>query len=347
MLSPRSECYLIEVGHTYFTRNGEKGFKRNDYIPYRAIYNYCNENHWTGAFRSAYSYNTCNADTAKLYGDFYLDFDSEDNIELAVQDCIKALHYLNVVMLIKPENVQIFFSGCKGVHVVVPAEYFGIEPTPHLNEIYKYIASNIKRILKNQTLDLIIYDKKRLFRIPNTVHEKTGLYKVQISYDQLTNCSVDDLKAYAVKPKEIIRPEPIASNKEAKRIYNRMVEEFLVEKEEQIKKNSSKRKGVLKFMPPCIKYILDNGAQKGQRNITISCLVVYFKNTGLSLDETLEQIKDWNSSISYPIGTSELIKTVKSMYNTDKNFGCSTLESVSECDPAICKLHKKEKRKDK
>lgn len=340
---PNKECYLIEVGYSFKLPDGERSFARNEYIPYRAISNFCDSRRYYGAYRSTYRYDSYEPDTANLYGDYYLDFDSEEDFDLAREDAIKAIKYLEVVMRIMPENIKIFFSGCKGVHLIIPAEHFAIEPNHYLNEIFKYMSQCIRNLLKNKTLDLRVYDKKRLFRIPNTIHEKTGLYKTQLTYRELTECTIEEIKKKAKFPGELWEPEIVSSNKEAKRIYERMVIEFLEVKEDREKKNKIGGNRTLNFMPPCIKYLLENGAQKGQRNISISCLVVYFKNTGMSLEGVIEEIKQWNGKNTSSVGTSELTKTVNSMYHTDKNFGCSTLESVSVCEPSLCKLYKKEK----
>jgi hypothetical protein len=41
------------------------------------------------------------------------------------------------------------------------------------------------------TLDSSLYDENQILRIPNTKHEKSGLYKIQLSVGQLTGLDIN------------------------------------------------------------------------------------------------------------------------------------------------------------
>ena len=71
------------------------------------------------------------------------------------------------------------------------------------NCIYKYIANFAKGFTPNKTVDTQIYDNKRLFRIPNTRHEKSGLYKIPITLNELQTLSIDQIREMAVKQRVI------------------------------------------------------------------------------------------------------------------------------------------------
>ena len=112
----------------------------------------------------------------------------------------------------------------------------------------------------------------------------------------------------------------------------------MFDKESKKDKRSHK---TITFIPPCIQNILDNGAQEGERNITIACLAGFYKSYGKSLNETIDAITDWNSRNIAPTGQNELNKTVRSIFNGDKLFGCSTLKLLSVCQENNCRLSKK------
>ena len=104
--------------------------------------------------------------------------------------------------------VQIYFSGSKGFHILVEPEVFGIEPRQNLNEQYKTIASELNKQTIYKTIDVRIYDRRRLFRFPNSINAKTGLYKVPIRQKDLRGITIEKIQEYASEPREIEWMEP-------------------------------------------------------------------------------------------------------------------------------------------
>ena len=81
---------------------------------------------------------------------------------------------------VEENKLQIFFSGNKGFHLIIPAELFGIKPSKNLNKIYRKMAKSFCEKIQNKTLDLGIYDRRRLLRIPNSINSKANLYKIPL-----------------------------------------------------------------------------------------------------------------------------------------------------------------------
>lgn len=333
---------IAEVGFGY-ERNNQYMFTRNRYIPYGAINQFINERNQYSCFCSAFRYNTTDIDNSLMYGDMYFDFDDVNDFEHVRKDAIVVLNMIEVVFLVKKEWLKIYFSGNKGLHIILPAEILGVIPSAELNCIYKYIANLAKGFTPNKTVDTQIYDNKRLFRIPNTKHEKSGLYKIPITLNELQTLSIDQIREMAVNQRVI--EYPIYSElPTANRAYQKIIEEYLRNKEQENKNKNKRYKKTFNFIPPCIQAILENGAQEGERNITIACLAGFYKSYGKTLDETIDLISDWNDNNIKPTGTNELIKTVKSIFNSEKQFGCATLQSLSVCD-TTCKVFIKKEEK--
>ena len=333
------ECFLIEVGHGFKTKQGEKGFSRGNYIPYRAISAFIAKNNSYSVFSSAYRYSNKQIDKSDLFGDLYLDFDDADNFENVRKDALTALSYLKIVYHIEESQVQIYFSGNKGIHIIVPAKLFGIEPMPLLNGVFKTIAISIRSFTPNKTIDTQIYDNKRMFRIPNTIHEKSNLYKIPLTPDELRTISHTDIQTMATQPRQLSFQKAIETNHIAEQQFKKAIEEFYTLDKEA--KKDKKYKAKFNFTPPCIQYILTNGALEGQRNISIACLTGFYKSSGKSLNETIELISDWNDNNIKPTGEQEMKKTIRSIFNGEKMFGCSTLKLISVCNESQCKLTKK------
>ena len=335
-------CKIVEVGFGY-ERNNQHMFTRNRYIPYGTINQFTDARNKYSTFCSAFRYNTTDIDNSLMYGDMYFDFDDINDFEHVRKDAIVVLNMIEVIFLVKKEWLKIYFSGNKGIHIILPAEIIGVTPSAELNCIYKYIANLAKGFTPNKTVDTQIYDNKRLFRIPNTKHEKSGLYKIPITLNELQTLPIQQIRQMAVNQRTI--QYPIYSElPTANRAYQKIIDEYLRNKQQEERNKGKRFKKTFNFVPPCIQHILENGAQEGERNITIACLAGFYKSYGKTLDETIELISDWNDNNIKPTGTNELIKTIKSIFNSEKQFGCATLQSLSICNNT-CKVYIKKEEK--
>ena len=85
------------------------------------------------------------------------------------------------------ESIQIYFSGAKGFHVGVPILVFGesASASEDFASTCKAVACEIAR-LAGVEIDVKVYDRVRLFRCPNTKHSKTELFKIPVSFRELT-----------------------------------------------------------------------------------------------------------------------------------------------------------------
>lgn len=329
-------CNIIEVGFSYESNN-KNLFSRNNFIPFSDINQFVASRNMCGTYRSAYRYSTTDIDNALMYGDMYFDFDDINNFETVRKDAITVLNTIEVTFLIDKKVVQIYYSGYKGIHLILSAKTLGVQPCDNLNEIYKYIAMNTSKFTKFGTIDTQIYDNRRLFRIPNTINEKSGLYKIPLTYEELETLSIEDIKEMASTPRVIKKPEyyciPTAYN-----MYQKYIQEY--ERYMKTEKNGDKKhKKKFDFIPPCVQHILDNGAVEGVRNMSIACLAGFYSVYGCTLNETLDNIKTWNSKNSKPTGERELTATVKSIFNGEKQYGCNTFSQISVCDKE-CKVYK-------
>jgi hypothetical protein len=95
---------------------------------------------------------------------------------------------------------RFYFSGAKGFSVEIPSSLFGgFEPSVHLPRFFKQAAG---LILREIPYDSAVYDRLRLWRIPNSQHGKTGLFKVQLSADEVLTLTIDEIRALASKPRD-------------------------------------------------------------------------------------------------------------------------------------------------
>ena len=135
---------------------------------------------------------------APALGYYVLDFDSSEDMELAKADCLTAIEKLDL----EPGTYKAFFSGGKGFHLYIRQEFFNLPPSEHTAKQFERIVSQIGKDLNLSTLDDGIYQANRKFRIPNSRHPKTGLYKVELTYDQL-KLPIAEIVTLAKAPREL------------------------------------------------------------------------------------------------------------------------------------------------
>jgi hypothetical protein len=112
------------------------------------------------------------------------DFDDAQNPARAVAE---AAHFVRVWEKdygFPPEALRIYFSGMKGISIEIPSELFeGFEPSPDIADWLRHLAT--KMTPGATTLDTKIYEKLRLWRVPNTRHGGSGLYKIPLTAKEL------------------------------------------------------------------------------------------------------------------------------------------------------------------
>lgn len=329
-------CNIIEVGFSYESNN-KSLFSRNNFISFSDINQFVASRNMRGTYRSAFRYSSTDIDNALMYGDLYFDLDDVNNFETVRKDAITVLNTIEVTFLIDKKLVQIYYSGYKGIHLILSAKTLGIQPCDNLNEIYKYIALNASKFTPFKTIDTQIYDNRRLFRIPNTINEKSGLYKIPLTYEELETLPIEKIKEMATTPRVMKKPEyyciPTAYN-----MFQKYIQEYERYVKTEERGSKKKHKKTFDFIPPCVQHILDNGAVEGTRNMSIACLAGFYSSYGCTLNETLDNIKTWNSKNSKPTGERELTATVKSIFNGEKQYGCKTFSQISMCSKE-CKVY--------
>jgi putative DNA primase/helicase len=129
-------------------------------------------------------------------GYYVFDFDSSSDVELARLDCLTTIQKLGL----ESGTYKIFFSGSKGFHLYVRQEFFPLTPSQTVAKDFERIALEIAKAHSLGTLDDSIYQANRKMRIPNSRHPKTGLYKVELTLDQLEALPLDDIRTLAKQP---------------------------------------------------------------------------------------------------------------------------------------------------
>lgn len=340
--STSNSKWYVECGATL--ENGK--FIRNEMMLPKDTFDFRFKHDNKGVYMTAYMYDSTDQKDANMVGNFYLDFDydltgedKEESFDIIRKDVAKAMRYLKVFLGIEKEQVLLFFSGSKGVHLIVPWEVMGVSPSKNLNRYYRMLAEDISAHTSGKTLDLKIYDNRRLLRMANSIHQKTGLYKISISYEELTDLKLKEIQELAKDSRQIPQVSKKLSQKAQVEMlsYEKKFKALINRASTAISKEVN-----LDYMPPCVEALLDGKVAEGQRNTTAAFLSNYFKQSGLSREEAAAKLTEWGQNNCDPPMSERVINTtVSSIYNGSAKMGCSTGKTISTCDEKSCKLSKK------
>jgi hypothetical protein len=158
----------------------------------------------SGVYTSTFQYDGKVADKAQALSSLYFDLDSKDDINISHQEARRLYMYLQEV--VPEEAIRIYFTGMKGFHIECEAITLGIGPSSDLADVFRYIANDLKEKLELTSIDFQVFDPRRMWRIPNSIHQKTGLYKVPLEASELLG-DIETITALAEKPRLLEVPE--------------------------------------------------------------------------------------------------------------------------------------------
>lgn len=145
-------------------------------------------------------------------GPFYVDFDSA-SLEEVIPQFRKFLNKLKEDHQFNPAQAQLFASGGKGFHCIIPSACFLPKAQPkgfmHLPHIYKEIALE----LYVDTLDMRVYTARRgrQFRTAN-VKRSNGNYKVPITVQEAMEMTPETYRELVSAPRHIGPADPAELN---------------------------------------------------------------------------------------------------------------------------------------
>lgn len=168
-------------------------------VPVNDIYDYIEDQN-KDYYASAYYYNDKHYEDFKQTGTIrgtkdvttnkiWFDFDSASDPEVAQLETTELIRRLEKFG-IQRKNIEIYFSGNKGFHLVVTLNRY-ITPDQVASICINKFGTGLS------SLDRAVYDPSRIFRVPGTRHQKSGLYKIPLTYNQLHDYSIGQIKNLA------------------------------------------------------------------------------------------------------------------------------------------------------
>lgn len=295
----------------------------------RKIYSYHDQN---SGVEGLLSFNQYAGAARPAFGVVQFDFDHAEDINISFKDAVGFIEWLGI-----NAGVDLAFSGSKGFHVSVPFEYFGLEVSPELPKILHDLAASLSGFFK--TLDVKVYNANRKFRILNTSHGKTKLYKTLVSKDW----SVPEIIEYAKRRRTRWFTEIDRSNLKPLEVLVLAIQDS-EKQHEYDKEKAGGQTDQTRFESYdgkiCIQRLITDKCEEGGRNNTALVIAYDLFKTGKTKNYAIEVITKWANDNN--LALTEALPIVDRAFSNSQyyNHGCQDSIKASKCS-AKCPLWKK------
>jgi hypothetical protein len=258
---------------------------------------------------------------------FPIDLDHPE-LEPALRTAIHLSLFFLHEWQINPDALQIYFSGSKGFHLMLDTRLFGkMLPSKNLPLIFDAMRRHLAQELPEQfreTMDLAIKDRVRLLRLPNTIHEKSQLNKVILTFDELNGMSGDRIRDHARSVRPLTLTDATGFLSRADIEENAAATAFLQRIQRQLKRFTRKPfryrfnrpADLARIEFPCagLQRIWESEIEPGYRNNCAIRLASELRLLGLSAEETQDKLLEWNERNGIGLPADELHSVVRSAY---------------------------------
>ena len=202
---------------------------------------------------------------------------------------------------------SVFFSGCKGVHLELP---INLSPSIGTHHQLRSMALQILSATSIRTLDLLVYNARRMWRLEGTKHQKTGKIKQRINHE--TFIETGEIVGLA-SPESQVPDARLSQLLKDGTVHDRNGSTL-----DLVSSTNKLQREFLDHPLDCIAQALAQGVPEGSRNNAVYHISLYFKDCGLSMADTLQKINQ--SAITTSPAENET--TVKSAFNhKEHRFG--------------------------
>jgi hypothetical protein len=193
----------------------------------------------------------------------WFDLDRAGDLDAALRDGRRlAAGILQRYRSLNDDDLLLFFSGAKGVHIGLPVTW-GPTPSVLFHRVARGLAEGLAAEI-GVNVDTAVYDKVRLFRAPNSRHPKTGLYKRRLLFDELLYLSSGRVRQMAAAPEPFDLPNVTAVNDRAAADWQAALKVVEQEAEAQAQRGAALVDGTARLNRATLKFICD-GAEQGKR----------------------------------------------------------------------------------
>ena len=286
---------------------------------YRSVYLYDD---------TAFEYVKENGSLKNFFGVRYIDkvpvdIDKQDRSDERTLDILRGIILELEDADIDCGSFQSYFSG-SGYHLILSGDLFNFKPG---NDLPFIVKQTMKKLMPD--IDSSIYMRTGIYRLQHTPNQKTGLYKIPITRNEVMNNN----------PEEIFE---LAKTSRLNYTYN------------QLKGNGEFEDKIVKEVPdvrvfnkiseptkiiPCVQSMLNQGANEGSRHITAMRIISHFKRHGIQIHYAKVCMLHWNNK---SVPEQQIMEMVENVYNRNYKYGCQDSVMVQHCKTQCIHFQRKD-----
>ncbi|MCF7955256.1 MAG: hypothetical protein K9M75_05600 [Phycisphaerae bacterium] len=282
--------------------------------------------------------------TSEFIVPVFFDIDCPTDLKAAQESTLTLCIMLMDRISVPQESLDIYFSGNKGFHVLVPCKVFDAFYSPHILTLYKAMAQKAQQYGVH-FIDNTVYTNRRIWRMANSINTKSGLFKIPFTFEELRDMGITSIQDLARSP----RPEDsFAISKtfvQTAQWYNKIINYFENQSEKSqdpSKKINQEFKNGWRILP-CIKEIQQTTLTDGSRHHIYMILARYYSYLNMHHDEILERIERLDTR--NPIRDADYIERIVKFGLRYPGFsGCNDPQLQKYCDNRNCFYAKIKKR---
>lgn len=215
---------------------------------------------------------------------------------------------------VQQRSYQIYFSGT-GYHIEINGEVFNF---PEGSNDLPFIVKETMNNLFND-VDLSVYNRTAIYRCENTLNQKSNLYKIPLSHEQIQMCDAEDILKNAQQQSSIAL-EPTWGDGE---LEDKVIKE--IPKVRILQSNAEPNNIV-----PCVQKMYKLGPEEGSRNNTLMRIASHFFRHGIPSEAAKAALLHWNGN---QLQDSVVIKKVEDTYKGNYKYGCKDVLMEKHCQP--------------
>ena len=209
-------------------------------------------------------------------------------------------------------SFQSYFSG-SGYHLILAGELFNFKEG---NDLPFIVKQTMKKLMPD--IDSSIYMRTGIYRLQHTPNQKTGLYKIPLTRNEVMNKNPQEILELAKTPRLDFKYNSLTGNGEFEDKIVKEVPDVRV-----FNKISEPNKII-----PCVQSMLNQGAVEGSRHVTAMRIISHFKRHGIPSHYAKVCMLHWNNKSMPEAGVQEMVENV---YNRNYKYGCQDNIMLQHC----------------
>lgn len=265
---------------------------------------------------------------------------------------------------VDPELLLICFSGNKGFHVYVPTAYFDPEPCETFAYRLRWMVEtkitpelDTKAVpFPKESMDWQVFTPVTVMRAINSKHEKSGLYKVPLTYGEVQTTRFEDIRKSATAPRSFKNQDwrKVQKSSTLRQLWEESKDKCMhragsdaesgrvFEIEGRLHFEADK---VLSLKQPprsplCVLKMLREDVGKGNRNQAMLILISTLRNQGHTAATAFAVMKEWRK---LQVGThhteDDVAAQIQYVYGEAFNWNCNHPLVMANCFKA-CHLYR-------